>query len=284
MISSIKYQNNLVLILKCDRASQTVCQHQYTTYPLRLSQSFRLEGVNSNRAYHYLINTSPGLLADDKLNLTLQLKQYTSLYLTDQSATKAHPMPKANTKAIVNYQIQLDAEASLEFVPEPVILYTDTVLEQNTLVKLHPTARLFLSEIIIPGRLAKEEFYDFNYYLNRLKVTDLAKELLFTDAMRLEGKQNRFKRQRMFASLPIIGNAIAVLPNTDLDLLITRLENKKSIETGNIEVAATILPSNNGILIRALSNRTTALKQYFTYALNCIRAITNQAPLPHIPK
>ena len=281
MAQELKYQHNLELFLRCDR-ERTVCQHQYTTYPLRLSPSFRLEGSNSSRIYHYLINTSPGLLSGDKLRLSLDLAANTSLYLTDQAATKVHPMLKTGTKATVDYQIRVDRDASLELVPEPIILYADSVLEQETAIALHPTAKLFLSEIIIPGRLAKQEYYDFNYYFNRIKVTDLAGKILFIEANRLWGKQNQFQHHHLFAASAIIGNAIAVLPNTNLKLLTTQLNELASCK--NIEAATAILPSNNGILIRALSNKTVQLKQYFTSALDCIRTLTNQSPLPYIPK
>ncbi len=283
-MANIKYKNNLELKLYQSQSNQTICQHQYTTFPLRLSSLFRLEGADSNRGYVYLINTSPGLLAGDELNLSLKLAPNTSLYLTDQSATKVHPMPEIGKIAKVNYQILLDANASLELVPEPIILYTDSVLEQKTIIKLHPTAKLFLSEIILPGRLAKNEYYDFNYYCNRLQVTDLEAQILFTDAIKLLGKGNKFKHNKLFTSLPIMGNAIAILPDTDLTLLIPKLEDIKSVDGKNIEVAVTILPSNNGILIRALSQKTIELKKYFTSALNCIRAITNQSSVPYIAK
>lgn len=278
------YRNNLELILGCNKLGQTVCQHQYTTYPLRLSPTFRLEGANSYQAYHYSINTSPGLLAGDELKLSLQLTPNTSLYLTDQAATKIHPMPKQGSKATVKYQIVVDAEASLELVPEPIILYADSVLEQEIVVNLHSTARLFLSEIILPGRLAKQEYYDFNCYFNRLQVSDLAGKLLFVDAVRLLGKNNQFKNNRMFSSSPIMGNAIAVLPDIDLELLSARLENLKLSDRNQIEVATTILPSNNGILIRATSHKTIVLKNYFAHTLNCIRAMTARSPLPYIAK
>ena len=97
-------------MLRCDR-DRTVTRHQYTSFPLRLSTPFRLEGADSNPVYHYLINTSPGLLAGDELSLSVQLAANTSLYLTEQAATKVHPMPNHN-KATVNYQIELDADAS----------------------------------------------------------------------------------------------------------------------------------------------------------------------------
>ena len=283
-MANIKYKNHLELKLHKSESSQTICQHQYTTFPLRLSSLFRLEGAGSNRAYVYLINTSPGLLAGDELNLSLQLAPQTNLYLTDQAATKVHPMPEEGTKATINYHILVDADASLELFPEPIILYRDSLLEQKIVIRLHTTAKLFLSEIILPGRLAKKEYYDFNYYFNRLEVTDLNTKILFTDAMRLVGKQNQFKNNKLFTSLPIMGNAIAVLPNTDLQSLTRQLENIALADYQNVEVATTILPSNNGILIRALSNKTIQLKKYFTYALNCIRNLTNQSSLPHIAK
>jgi len=283
-MASVKYKNNLELKLDRTQSSQTICQHQYTTYPLRLSSCFRLEGGHSNRAYVYLINTSPGLLAGDELNLSLQLPPNTSLYLTDQAATKVHPMPEKGAKASINYHILVDADASLELVPEPIILYQDSVLEQKTIIRLHPTAKLFSSEIILPGRLAKKEYYDFNYYFTRLQVIDLEEKVLFTDAMKLLGKQNKFKTNKLFTSLPIMGNALAVLPDTDLTSLIAKLEEIELADCKNLEIAVTILPSNNGILIRALSAKTFELKKYFTDALNCIRAITNQSPVPYIAK
>ena len=264
-------------MLRCD-GDRTVCQHQYTSFPLRLSTPFRLEG--GKKIYHYLINTSPGLLAGDKLNLSLQLAANTSLYLTDQAATKVHPMPNSNS-ATVNYQIIVDRHADLELVPEPIILYKDSILEQNTTIKLHSTAKLFISEIILPGRIAKQEYYDFNYYLNRLQVSDLTGKLLFVDAMHLVGK-NQFKN-RLF-SLPIIGNAIAILPSVDLKLLTTQLENLELVNCKNIEVATSILPSDNGLVIRALSSKTIELKKYFTYAIDCIRTISDRPPLPYIAK
>lgn len=283
-MAATKSQNNLELTLKYNQTSQTVCVHQYTAFPLRLSSPFRFEGANSNRIYHYLINTSPGLFAGDRLNLLLKLAPNSSLYLTDQAATKVHPRIKQGTKASVNYHIIVDEYASFEFIPEPIILYSNAVLEQNMTIKLHDTAKLFLSEIILPGRLARNEYYNFNYYSNRLTILDWAEKILFIDAQRLTGTDNKFKNDNLFTSLPVLGNAIALLPEIDLELLTTQLKNSSLLNSINIEVATTILPSENGILIRAMSQKTSVLKKYFTYALNCTRAITNQSPLPYIAK
>ncbi|MCC0178219.1 urease accessory protein UreD [Waterburya agarophytonicola K14] len=282
--ASNKYKNNLELKLKTDANNQTVCQHQYTTYPLRLSPVFRLEGANTNRAYLYLINTSPGLLANDTLDLSLHLRENTNLYLTDQAATKVHPISEEVSKATINQQITIENNSSLEFIPEPIILYQDSVLEQNTKIKLDPTAKLFLTEIILPGRLAKNEYYDFNYYFNRLQIVDSQDKLSYIDAMRLFGKNNPFKDNKLFTSLPIMGNAIAILPDLDLNLLVAEIGKQSPADIHNIETAITLLPTENGIAIRALANKTRELKNYFNSILNCLRYLTNQASLPYIPK
>ena len=279
-----KYQNNLELNLKCDRTNKTICAHQYTTYPLRLSTVFRLDGANTNRAYLYTMNTSPGLLAKDELKMSLQLEDNTNLYLTDQAATKVHPMPNEHSQATVDYQIELRREANLELVPEPIILYSDAALTQNISIKLDRTAKLFLSEIILPGRLAKGESYQFRYYFNRLKLTDLTGKLLFTDAIHLQGKSNLFKDNKLFAPLPIMGNAIAVYPALDIELLSKELEAIQVTNFPNLMVATSILPSDCGLLIRAFANKTIQLKQYFKLALEHIRNLVNQPVLPYIPK
>ena len=284
MITDIKYQNNLELKLKTDRSCQTICQHQYTTYPLRLSSIFRLEGATTNRAYLYSINTSPGLLANDVVTTSLYLAENTKLYFTDRDATKVHPMPKVDNQATIDNQIVLENNASLEWFPEPIILYRDSVLEQKTQIKLYPQAKLFLTEIILPGRLARGEYYDFKHYSNRLKIVDAEDKILYIDAMHLLGQTNLFQNDRLFASLPIMGNAIAILPEVDLSLLIEAIKSTSLISDRNIETAITILPSENGIAIRALASKTREIKRCFANILSRIRHINRDNPLPYVPK
>lgn len=274
---------DLYVRLSCDRDGRSVVSRQYVTYPFRLSRTFRLDPTDPNRAYLYMMSTSPGLLAGDNLQVSLQLDANTSLYLTDQAATKVHSMPTAGTLAKTVYEIAVGAEANLELVPEPLIFYTDATLEQITQVKLHPTGRLFLSEIILPGRLARGESYRFRDYFSRLQVTSPTGELLFADAMRLEGKLNRFKEHGFFSSLPAIANIFIVLPDTDLKQLTIELEDLNAADCLEMSVGSSFLPNCNGLLVRAMAS-STHVKTYVQYALNCVRRVSGQPPLPEIPK
>ncbi|MBD6619533.1 urease accessory protein UreD [Komarekiella sp. 'clone 1'] len=286
----LKQTKNLELRLECDRASadlsvrngRTIVSHQYTAYPLGISRTFRSDLANPDHIYLYITSSSPGLLANDQLNISLQLAANTHLRLSDQSATKVHPMPIATSKATANYEIEIGEAATLEFIPEPLILFKDATLEQTTHIKCHQQGKLFLSEIIVPGRLARGEFYDFNYYSSRLQITSSEGELWFTDAMRLEGKHNAFKNCELFASAPILGNIIVILPQTNLQLLSTNLENLATANCPGVIVASSILPQNKGLLIRAIATGTHGLKNYLQYALNCVRNLSHQPVFPWI--
>ncbi|ACK72778.1 Urease accessory protein UreD [Gloeothece citriformis PCC 7424] len=253
--------------------------HQYTAYPLGISRLFRRDGNHSHRGYLYITSMSPGLLANDHLTLSLNLTANTQLFLTDQSATKVHPMPISGSKASNDYDIEIGERAFLEFIPHPIILFKQASFEQKIKIKCHPKGQVFWSEIIIPGRLTRGEFYDFNYYFNRLEVTGLEGELWFTEAMRLEGKDNPFKTDHLFASCPILGNIIIIFPPQNLQLLKEKLEKFEPVNGWDLKIGTSILPQHKGLLVRAIANNTEEFKTYLKYAVNCVRYLNHHPML-----
>ncbi|ELS00369.1 urease accessory protein UreH [Xenococcus sp. PCC 7305] len=276
--------SKLDLKVRCSLSGQTKIFHQYTTHPLRVSNPFRLDKNNSHRLYLYLRNNSPGLLAEDELNLAVQLEQGSQLYLTEQAATKVHPVLEQNAAAQVNYQITIAENASLEFVPEPLILYADAALKQTTNITIYPNSNLFWSEIVIPGRLARGESYKFNYYDSCLNVTSSEGQLLFKDRSYLEGKNNQFKNSSLFAAHSIMGTAIAVYPEIGCHKLQKAIDNIVIADKNEAIVATSTLPYEQGIIIRALSNKSEQIKNYFRSALNSIRSLQDDSALPYIAK
>ena len=121
-------------------------------------------------------------------------------------------MPDSETHATVHYSINLDKNSTLEFLPEPLILFEDSDLQQTTEIAMHREAGLCWGEIVLPGRLAKGEVYQFRRYLNKTKIRFLDGERWFTETMNLTGKGNRFASSPLFASAPVLGTLILVLP------------------------------------------------------------------------
>lgn len=264
-----------------DRWGQSFVHRQFATYPFRLSRDLRLSSADTDRTYLYLMNAAPGLFAGDDWQISVQLDKGTSLYLTDQSATKVHRMA-IGSAARTGYDLSVGENATLELVPEPSILYGDAALEQDITVKVHPTSQLFLSEMIIPGRLARGEIYQFQYCFSRLQVYTQTDDLLCADTQRLLGKQNPFRDDKLFAALPVLANLIVILPMVDLSSLMTELTAIGQRQA--IVAASSPLPNCNGLLIRVMAETTSSLKHYIRDALNSVRQLTQQPPLPDIPK
>lgn len=311
----------LALTLKCretevpsEASGPTILTQRYMSYPLSVSPIFRLdergrrhavsaESTDSlteadyrQRAYLYRMNTSPGLLAGDVLGMSIKLESGSSLLLADQAATKVHTMPVdgpiERRSAKVHYSIEVGDRATLEFLPEPLILFKDAALKQTTHICLHPSAGLSWGEIILPGRLARGERYQFQEYWSRTQISSSIDhemfskgEMWFTDAMKLLGKQNPFVDSPLFASGSVFGSLILVLPETvatpealrTLSQQIDRLSSTQLL----LEIASSVLPKERGLFVRAIAHTTRDLQSAFKSAANYVRQLRNQLPLPY---
>ncbi|MEM9090017.1 MAG: urease accessory protein UreD [Cyanobacteria bacterium P01_F01_bin.53] len=304
-------QHQLALKLGCDEAKRTTLQRRYMAYPLSVSPIFRLEENGSaasstksassttsvERAYLYRMNTSPGLLAGDRIGMSLQLADNAQLYLADQSATKVHAMPQVDTQATVNYDIRVGDRATLEFLPEPLILFADATLTQTTEITLHPTAGLSLGEIILPGRLARGEVYEFRKYFSRIRVKSPEGPVWFTEAMKLQGKENSFVKSELFASGLVMGTLILVLPESvatsdALNRLSAGIESfaaalgpvngsANGSSHGQVDLASSILPGGRGLFVRAIASATRDIQSCFREAVNSVRTVRQQVTLPY---
>jgi urease accessory protein len=270
--------------------NQAFIAHQYASYPFRLSGNLRLDPADPERVYAYIMNASPGLLAGDDWQVVVEVSDRANLYLTDQSATKvhshpahSHPNSSSAPSAQVGYTFNVGAGAYLEYIPEPVILFKAAALTQQMTITLHPQGQLVLSEIIVPGRLAKGEFYAFNRFYSHLRVQTPKGKLCFADSFRLLGETNRFKHSPFVTDWPIVANLIAVVPGVDLAQLAQMLENH-ALPTDELQVCDSPLPGCHGLWVRAIATQVAPLKRYQHHLLDCIRNLTGHRPLPAIPK
>lgn len=275
--------NQLAVQIGLDQTHQSFVQRQYATYPFRLSRALRLDPTDAHRTYLYIMNSSPGLLAGDEFQISVRLSDRTALYLTDQSATKVHQMAM-DQRARIHYDVEIGSGASLEYVPEPIILYRNANLEQTMRVTLAPTGSLFLSDIMVPGRLARGECFHFHQYVNRLNVYTPDGDLLFTDAMKLKGQdQQHLTSSSLFASQPILASIFLVMPNADLQALSLDLEQLAQAQT-DLTVASSPLPNCNGLLVRMMAANVPIAKTYINDALTRMRYLNGQPALPEVPK
>ncbi|XHX79033.1 MAG: hypothetical protein RBJ76_03610 [Stenomitos frigidus ULC029] len=73
-------QNQLSVQIGLDQNHQSFGRRQYATYPFRLSRVLRLDPTDAHRTYLYVMNSSPGLLAGDRFQISIRLSDRTALY------------------------------------------------------------------------------------------------------------------------------------------------------------------------------------------------------------
>ncbi len=278
------------LSLRVARSATDHCSfmaYQYARYPFRLSNNLRLDPTDLHRVYAYIMNASPGILSGDNLHLSVEVGAEASLYLTDQSATKVHSQSavqrERGASAEVTWNIKVGGGGYFEFIPEPIILFKSAALTQRMEITLHSQAQMVLGEIIVPGRMARGEFYDFEQFQSRLRMQSPDGKLLFVDNLHILGRSNPFKCSSWLTDFPIIANFIAVVPDIELTHLARELE-RHAVPAATLQVCDSPLPGCNGLWIRAIATQVSALKTYQRHLLSCVRQFSGNVPLPPIPK
>jgi urease accessory protein len=146
-------------------SDRTELQHKFHKSPLKIAKTFARD---DHQLGVCIMDCSPGMMAGDKYRLDWRLSTQSNVFITNQSYTKVHP--SANRPA---YQLQtfyVEKGARLEYKPEPIMLYKEASFRADTEIKLEAGAVVFVTEIVCPGRVLRDEVFQYVRYDSRLQV------------------------------------------------------------------------------------------------------------------
>jgi urease accessory protein len=163
------------------RGQRTILRRHYTTLPAQVIRPFYTDG--GGRAYVYLLTPTGGMLGGDRLEIHVVLEPGAQVCLTTVSATKVHP--SAGVPAEQRMVIELDRGSSLEYLPEPTILFRNARWHQRTIVRRAADSQLLLAEGWSAGRVARQEVFAFAR-LDTMVEVYTAERLALFDRMRIQ--------------------------------------------------------------------------------------------------
>ncbi|NJK61851.1 MAG: hypothetical protein HC921_03420 [Synechococcaceae cyanobacterium SM2_3_1] len=286
-VSPTKEQTNAQLTLTVLQDSKGFSRlvRSYSHYPFRLSPPLQLSSQDQECLYLYLMNTAPGWLAKDRVRSEIHLGSEARLFLTDQAATKVHSMPEVKDKAQVHTEVSLSPGAFLEWLPEPVILYREASLQQTCKLIVAEDAGFVLSEIMVPGRLARGEVFQFRQYSNRVVVMDNREMVRWIDSGQLTGLNNPLTQSPLLKDLPITGTLYVVPPQPQiLPQLQEKLHLLSEGRKNELILGVSRLPDGKGLIMRSLSTRASWIREIHYTALNLVRNLMGLPELPEAPK
>jgi urease accessory protein len=130
-----------------------------------------------------LITTSGGLVAGDRLDISVRLAARATAQVTTSAAEKVYRSAGRTTK--IAQALWIGPDAALEFLPQETILFDCARLERKTVVDLEPGAGFLGGEIVIFGRRARGERF-VQGFLREIWELRRGGRVVWGDALHLE--------------------------------------------------------------------------------------------------
>jgi urease accessory protein len=179
------------------RGQRTILHHQYATVPAQIIRPFY--APDDERAYVYLLTPTGGMLGGDRLDIHIVLEPGTHVCLTTASATKVHP--STALLAEQSLRIDLGPGSSLEYLPEPTILFREARWRQRTVVHRAADSRLLITEGWSAGRVARQEVFAFSSLDASIEVYTAERLCLF-DRMHIRPVNYPYQQLGLWAARP----------------------------------------------------------------------------------
>src|SRR3989344_2324659 len=160
-VGSVGKLGYLLLGLKRDpHSGKTIIQEQTSQVPLLTQRALYYETELPSMAHIQIVSPSGGILQGDRYRMDISLKDNAVAHLTTQGATRLYKMDSNFATQLVN--VTVDENCYLEFIPDQIIPYRNSRFYQKVSLDVHDNASMIYSEIIVPGRTAMNESFEYD--------------------------------------------------------------------------------------------------------------------------
>jgi urease accessory protein len=232
-------------------------------------------------AYMYIISPSGGILQGDRYRIDITLKNNAYAHITTQGATRIYRMEKNYATQIVN--VVVDDSCYFEFIPDQIIPYRDSRFYQKVDLKVHDNATMVYAEMIVPGRVASGESFEYDICYMKALGRNQNHTLRFIDVAVLEPKKRILKTLGILENFDIVGN-MYILTKTKYVTELSKDINSVLQKFSRISGGATILPHDSGVIIRILGEVANDLRSVMYEIIKITRRIILNASFSGIRK
>jgi len=250
------------------RIKKTVIKKHYAKVPLFIQRALYLEESIPSMAYIYVISPSGGILQGDRYRIGIKLSNNAHANITTQGATRIYKMEKDYATQMID--IIVEEGCYCEYIPDQIIPYTNSRFYQLTNLKVHENATMIYSEILVPGRVASGEKFEYDICYIKTVATNHAVKLRFVDVLKLMPKKDNFKARGIMENFSILGN-VYILAKVEHAKYLKEEINSFVNNIRKIQGGASTLPDRHGVAVRLLGNTTEHVKEVVYEILNISR-------------
>jgi urease accessory protein len=260
---------------------KTVLKEQYSKVPLYTQRVLYLEESLPSMAYLFVISPSGGILQGDRYRMDITLSKDALFHLTTQGATRIYRMDKNFATQVVN--ITVGEGCYFEFIPDQIIPYRDSRFYQKVSLNVHDNATMVYSELLVPGRVASGESFDYDICYLKTNARNQDGELRFIDIAILEPKKRILKNSGVLENFDVVGTVYILAPANHIKEL-NSLINSMIESFPKVYGGATILPNSSGVMVRLLGPFASDVRDVIIEVTRITRKEILDAPFSRIRK
>ncbi|MEA5577786.1 urease accessory protein UreD [Anabaena sp. UHCC 0451] len=248
---------NLVYAKRHD-ATQLIYNHNQA--PFKVQRPFYPEGQEV--CHSVILHTAGGVVGGDRLSSQIHLEADSQVLITTAAAGKIYRSNGLIAKQTVN--IQVDAGACLEYLPQETILFNGAVYQQDLRVELATGSSFLGWEITRLGRTARGEKFVQGEMRSHTEIWQ-NNIPLWIDRQYLPGSEEVFHSPHGLAGNPVVGSFIWVGFPISPEII----KQARSLIMHNSDAGVTRL--EHGFLCRYRGNSTSEVRNWFTNIWQMLR-------------
>lgn len=206
----------------------------------------------------YIQSPSGGIAQGDRHHLEIRVDDDAVASVSTGSSTKVLSMER--NYGAVDAALDVGVGGHLDYVPEPLILHVNARYCQRFSVTLQENASAIVSDIVVPGRLARGERFAFDRYASRLRVHRNGEVLVADDTHLHPAGDRGLSVLGVLEDFDVYGTLYVLAPDEAVaDLADAIHETVVSADSG--EAGATVLPNEAGVAVRSLGHRADVVRE-----------------------
>jgi urease accessory protein len=256
----------LAVTFAADAAGRTHVGAQRATHPFHICRALYRPGDPDGLCTLYVQGCSGGLFEGDRAALSFVAEAGARAHVTTAAATIVHRMPGGG-RADQTVELEVRAGALLEYLPDPLILFSGSRLNTRLRVRLGPGARAVVAEGFLCHRLPDDP-RPFEAVEGDTRIEDLAGRLAAREHFAAGGTEwqaggrGRMGSQSCLGTLFVLGAGVAPLV-----ALRAALDGRPGVYGG-----ASALPGGAGVVARLLAADGAAMRAGLAAAWTAARA------------
>lgn len=215
-----------------------------------------------------------GVAQGDRHDVSIEARSGAVAHVSTQSSTKVQSMHSNYAAADVTLCVESDAH--LDYVPEPTIVHENARFSQDLTLDVASGGTAVLTDVVVPGRLARGERFDFERYLSRVRAIG-PDGLLFEDATHLAPGARDPTVPGVLGEYAVHGTTFVVAPD---DAAVASDDLHDVVSGFEARAGATALPNDAGAVVRALGDRAETVQATLQAAWDHAREALLDAPAP----